>query len=227
MGRGRVSRRSSGNGAGVADVADYYSLSKMSWRAWIWGRVKADPGSQCASGTRWRSWWRPSRRQKNRSFARVLFRLEHPARGQDDGRGHCGGLSFYRRAFGGRRGRAGGHLRRGAEGGPRDVALFFRTPDNTSVIERLRAAGVTMADKDNPSRRKVPHRRCFVQKYHIRAGGFGYHSRKATRRPQTMIRNDKVGCRRDGSFVVAENAGSKYDKAVRWACPCWMSRSYY
>ena len=34
--------------------------------------------------------------------------------------------------------------------------LFFRTPDNVSVIERLRAAGVTMADEAVAVGEEVP-----------------------------------------------------------------------
>ena len=99
--------------------------------------------------------------------------------------------------------------------------LFFRTPDNVSVIERLRAAGVTMADEAVVPGEEVPQ---------VLAGltfvltGTLTHS--GMTRDEAGARLKAMGAKVSGSvskktsFVVAgENAGSKYDKAVALDVP--------
>ena len=99
--------------------------------------------------------------------------------------------------------------------------LFFRTPDNVSVIERLRAAGVTMADEAAAPGEEVPQ---------VLAGltfvltGTLTHS--GMTRDEAGARLKAMGAKVSGSvskktsFVVAgENAGSKYDKAVALRVP--------
>ena len=108
----------------VADVADYYSLSEEELASLDMGRVKADGEPVRLGHTVAKKLVAAIEASKGRTVRARAVRAGHPARGQDDGRGHCGGLPLYGRARGGRGGRAGGHLRRGAEGGPRDVVVL-------------------------------------------------------------------------------------------------------
>ena len=108
----------------VADVADYYSLSEEELASLDMGRVKADGEPVRLGHTVAKKLVAAIEASKGRTVRARAVRAGHPARGQDHGRGHCGGIPFHGRARGGRGGRAGGHLRRGAEGGPRDVAVL-------------------------------------------------------------------------------------------------------
>lgn len=99
--------------------------------------------------------------------------------------------------------------------------LFFRTPDNTSVIERLRAAGVTMADEAAAPGEEVPQ--VLAGLTFVLTGTLAH---SGMTRDEAGARLKAMGAKVSGSvskktsFVVAgENAGSKYDKAVALGVP--------
>ena len=107
----------------VADVADY-SLSGEELASLDMGsRVKAD-GAGAPPGTRWRKLVAAIGRRGRAARLRACCSGWASARGQDDGRAIAATTPPWTRARGSRGGRAGGHLRRGAEGGPRDVVVL-------------------------------------------------------------------------------------------------------
>ena len=101
------------------------------------------------------------------------------------------------------------------------VWLFFRTPDNVSVIERLRAAGVTMAAETVAPGEEVPQ---VLSGLTFVLTGTLAHS--GMTRDEAGARLKAMGAKVSGSvskktsFVVAgEAAGSKYDKAASLGVP--------
>ena len=101
------------------------------------------------------------------------------------------------------------------------VWLFFRTPDNVSVIERLRAAGVTMAAEAMAPGEEVPQvlsGLTFVLTGTLAASGMTRDEAGARLRAMGAKVSGSVS--KKTSFVVAgESAGSKYDKAVSLGVP--------
>lgn len=204
----------------VADVADYYSLSEEELASLDMGRVKADGEPVRLGHTVAKKLVAAIEASKGRSFARVLFGL---------GIRHVGKTTAEAIAA------AYPSMDALAAAGEDELAdiygvgpkvahgmwLFFRTPDNISVIERLRAAGVTMADEAAAPGEEVPQ---------VLAGltfvltGTLTHS--GMTRDEAGARLKAMGAKVSGSvskktsFVVAgENAGSKYDKAVALGVP--------
>lgn len=204
----------------VADVADYYSLSEEELASLDMGRVKADGEPVRLGHTVAKKLVAAIEASKGRPFARVLFGL---------GIRHVGKTTAEAIAA------AYPSMDALASAGEDELAaiygvgpkvahgmwLFFRTPDNTSVIERLRAAGVTMADEAVVPGEEVPQ---------VLAGltfvltGTLTHS--GMTRDEAGARLKAMGAKVSGSvskktsFVVAgENAGSKYDKAVALGVP--------
>ena len=178
----------------VADVADYYSLSEEELASLDMGRVKADGEPVRVGHT-----------VAKKLVAAEAIAAAYPsmdalaAAGEDELAGVYG---------------VGPKVAHG-------MWLFFRTPDNVSVIERLRAAGVTMADEAVAVGEEVPQ---------VLAGltfvltGMLAHS--GMTRDEAGARLKAMGAKVSGSvskktsFVVAgENAGSKYDKAVALGVP--------
>ena len=204
----------------VADVADYYSLSEEELASLDMGRVKADGEPVRLGHTVAKKLVAAIEASKGRSFARVLFGL---------GIRHVGKTTAEAIAVAypsmDALAAAGEDELAGVYGvGPKvahGMWLFFRTPDNVSVIERLRAAGVTMADEAAAPGEEVPQ---------VLAGltfvltGTLTHS--GMTRDEAGARLKAMGAKVSGSvskktsFVVAgENAGSKYDKAVALGVP--------
>ena len=99
--------------------------------------------------------------------------------------------------------------------------LFMRTPDNLSVIERLRAAGVTMAEEDLEPGEAAPQALAgltFVLTGTLAASGMTRD--EAASRLKAMGAKVSGSVSKKTSFVVAgEAAGSKYDKAVSLGVP--------
>ena len=109
----------------VADVADYYSLSEEELASLDMGRVKADGEPVRLGHTVAKKLVAAIEASKGRSFARVLFGLGIRHVGKTTAEAIAAAYpSMDALAAVGRGGRAGGHLRRGAEGGPRDVAVL-------------------------------------------------------------------------------------------------------
>ena len=204
----------------VADVADYYSLSEEELASLDMGRVKADGEPVRLGHTVAKKLVAAIEVSKGRSFARVLFGLGIRHVGKTTAEAIAAAYPSMDALAA-----AGEDELAGIYGvGPKvahGMWLFFRTPDNTSVIERLRAAGVTMADEAAAPGEEVPQ---------VLAGltfvltGTLTHS--GMTRDEAGARLKAMGAKVSGSvskktsFVVAgENAGSKYDKAVALDVP--------
>ncbi|MFR6288382.1 MAG: NAD-dependent DNA ligase LigA [Adlercreutzia equolifaciens subsp. celatus] len=204
----------------VADVADYYSLSEEELASLDMGRVKADGEPVRLGHTVAKKLVAAIEASKGRSFARVLFGLGIRHVGKTTAEAIAAAYSSMDALAA-----AGEDELAGIYGvGPKvahGMWLFFRTPDNTSVIERLRAAGVTMADEAVVPGEEVPQ---------VLAGltfvltGTLTHS--GMTRDEAGARLKAMGAKVSGSvskktsFVVAgENAGSKYDKAQALGVP--------
>ena len=198
----------------VADVADYYSLSEEELASLDMGRVKADGEPVRLGHTVAKKLVAAIEASKGRPFARVLFGLGIRHVGKTTAEAIAAAYPSMDALAS-----AGEDELAGIYGvGPKvahGMWLFFRTPDNTSVIERLRAAGVTMADEAVVPGEEVPQ---------VLAGltfvltGTLTHS--GMTRDEAGARLKAMGAKVSGSvskktsFVVAgENAGSKYDKA--------------
>ncbi|WP_302964371.1 NAD-dependent DNA ligase LigA [uncultured Adlercreutzia sp.] len=204
----------------VADVADYYSLTEDELAATSTGRVNKDGEIIRLGHTIAAKLVAAIEASKSRSFARVLFGL---------GIRHVGKTTaeLLADAFPSMEAlaAAGGDELAEVNGiGPKvahGVWLFFRTPDNVSVIERLRAAGVTMAAEAMAPGKEVPQvlsGLTFVLTGTLAASGMT--------RDEAGARLKAMGAKVSGSvskktsFVVAgEAAGSKYDKAVSLGVP--------
>lgn len=204
----------------VADVADYYSLSEEELASLDMGRVKADGEPVRLGHTVAKKLVAAIEASKGRSFARVLFGLGIRHVGKTTAEAIAAAYPSMDALAS-----AGEDELAGIYGvGPKvahGMWLFFRTPDNVSVIERLRAAGVTMADEAAAPGEEVPQ---------VLAGltfvltGTLTHS--GMTRDEAGARLKAMGAKVSGSvskktsFVVAgENAGSKYDKAVALGVP--------
>lgn len=204
----------------VADVADYYSLSEEELASLDMGRVKADGEPVRLGHTVAKKLVAAIEASKGRSFARVLFGLGIRHVGKTTAEALAAAYPSMDALAA-----AGEDELAGIYGvGPKvahGMWLFFRTPDNTSVIERLRAAGVTMADEAVAPGEEVPQ---------VLAGltfvltGTLTHS--GMTRDEAGARLKAMGAKVSGSvskktsFVVAgENAGSKYDKAQALGVP--------
>lgn len=204
----------------VADVADYYSLSEEELASLDMGRVKADGEPVRLGHTVAKKLVVAIEASKGRTFARVLFGLGIRHVGKTTAEAIAAAYPSMDALAA-----AGEDELAGIYGvGPKvahGMWLFFRTPDNVSVIERLRAAGVTMADEAAAPGEEVPQ---------VLAGltfvltGTLTHS--GMTRDEAGARLKAMGAKVSGSvskktsFVVAgENAGSKYDKAVALGVP--------
>ena len=204
----------------VADVADYYSLSEEELASLDMGRVKADGEPVRLGHTVAKKLVAAIEASKGRSFARVLFGLGIRHVGKTTAEAIAAAYPSMDALAA-----AGEDELAGVYGvGPKvahGMWLFFRTTDNVSVIERLRAAGVTMADEAVAVGEEVPQ---------VLAGltfvltGMLAHS--GMTRDEAGARLKAMGAKVSGSvskktsFVVAgENAGSKYDKAVALDVP--------
>ena len=204
----------------VADVADYYSLTEDELAATSTGRVNKDGEIIRLGHTIAAKLVAAIEASKTRSFARVLFGL---------GIRHVGKTTaeLLADAFPSMEALAAageGELAEVNGIGPKvahGVWLFFRTPDNVSVIERLRAAGVTMAAEAMAPGDEVPQvlsGLTFVLTGTLAASGMTRDEAGARLRAMGAKVSGSVS--KKTSFVVAgESAGSKYDKAVSLGVP--------
>lgn len=204
----------------VADVADYYSLSEEELASLDMGRVKADGEPVRLGHTVAKKLVAAIEVSKGRSFARVLFGLGIRHVGKTTAEAIAAAYPSMDALAA-----AGEDELAGIYGvGPKvahGMWLFFRTPDNTSVIERLRAAGVTMADEAVAVGEEVPQ--VLAGLTFVLTGTLAH---SGMTRDEAGARLKAMGAKVSGSvskktsFVVAgENAGSKYDKAVALDVP--------
>ena len=204
----------------VADVADYYSLSEEELASLDMGRVKADGEPVRLGHTVAKKLVAAIEASKGRSFARVLFGLGIRHVGKTTAEAIAAAYPSMDALAA-----AGEDELAGIYGvGPKvahGMWLFFRTPDNTSVIERVRAAGVTMADEAVAVGEEVPQ--VLAGLTFVLTGTLAH---SGMTRDEAGARLKAMGAKVSGSvskktsFVVAgENAGSKYDKAVALGVP--------
>ena len=204
----------------VADVADYYSLSEEELASLDMGRVKADGEPVRLGHTVAKKLVAAIEASKGRPFARVLFGLGIRHVGKTTAEAIAAAYPSMDALAS-----AGEDELAGIYGvGPKvahGMWLFFRTPDNTSVIERLRAAGVTMADEAVAVGEEVPQ--VLAGLTFVLTGTLAH---SGMTRDEAGARLKAMGAKVSGSvskktsFVVAgENAGSKYDKAVALGVP--------
>ncbi len=101
------------------------------------------------------------------------------------------------------------------------LRVFLNTPDNVAVIERLRAAGVTMADEAASSGEEVPQTLdglTFVLTGTLVESGMTRDEAGAALKARGAKVSGSVS--KKTSYVVAgEAAGSKYDKAIALGVP--------
>ena len=204
----------------VADVADYYSLSEEELASLDMGRVKADGEPVRLGHTVAKKLVAAIEASKGRTFARVLFGLGIRHVGKTTAEAIAAAYPSMDALAA-----AGEDELAGIYGvGPKvahGMWLFFRTPDNVSVIERLRAAGVTMADEAAAPGEEVPQ--VLAGLTFVLTGTLAH---SGMTRDEAGARLKAMGAKVSGSvskktsFVVAgENAGSKYDKAVALDVP--------
>lgn len=204
----------------VADVADYYSLSEEELASLDMGRVKADGEPVRLGHTVAKKLVAAIEASKGRTFARVLFGLGIRHVGKTTAEAIAAAYPSMDALSA-----AGEDELAGIYGvGPKvahGMWLFFRTPDNTSVIERLRAAGVTMADEAVAVGEEVPQ--VLAGLTFVLTGTLAH---SGMTRDEAGARLKAMGAKVSGSvskktsFVVAgENAGSKYDKAQALGVP--------
>lgn len=204
----------------VADVADYYSLSEEELASLDMGRVKADGEPVRLGHTVAKKLVAAIEASKGRTFARVLFGLGIRHVGKTTAEAIAAAYPSMDALAA-----AGEDELAGIYGvGPKvahGMWLFFRTPDNISVIERLRAAGVTMADEAVAVGEEVPQ--VLAGLTFVLTGTLAH---SGMTRDEAGARLKAMGAKVSGSvskktsFVVAgENAGSKYDKAVALGVP--------
>lgn len=204
----------------VADVADYYSLSEEELASLDMGRVKADGEPVRLGHTVAKKLVAAIEASKGRTFARVLFGLGIRHVGKTTAEAIAAAYPSMDALS-----TAGEDELAGIYGvGPKvahGMWLFFRTPDNVSVIERLRAAGVTMADEAAAPGEEVPQ--VLAGLTFVLTGTLAH---SGMTRDEAGARLKAMGAKVSGSvskktsFVVAgENAGSKYDKAVALGVP--------
>lgn len=203
-------------GGHVHDVADFYALSADSLSRLDMGRRRAD-GTSIELGTIVaRKIAERIEASRHRPLSRVLFGL---------GIRHVGAsvAEALSAAFGSIDGLIGASADEIAsvEGiGPKiaaGVRAFLDNPDNLRVIEKLRAAGVSLADeRTEPARPQTLTGLTFVL-----TGALERHSRdEATAALKELGAKVSGSVSAKTSYVVAgEAAGSKYDKAIALKVP--------
>lgn len=204
----------------VADVADYYSLSEDELAAIDMGRVNKDGEPIRLGHTVAKKLVAAIEASKGRPFARVLFGLGIRHVGKTTAELLAGAFPSMEALAA-----AGEDELAGINGvGPKmahGIWLFFRTPDNVSVIERLRAAGVAVAAEVMEVDEAVPQVLAgltFVLTGTLAASGMTRDEAGARLRAMGAKVSGSVS--KKTSFVVAgESAGSKYDKAISLGVP--------
>lgn len=204
----------------VADVADYYSLSEEELASLDMGRVKADGEPVRLGHTVAKKLVAAIEASKGRTFARVLFGLGIRHVGKTTAEAIAAAYPSMDALAAAEEDELAGIYGVGPKVA-HGMWLFFRTPDNISVIERLRAAGVTMADEATAPGDEVPQ--VLAGLTFVLTGTLAH---SGMTRDEAGARLKAMGAKVSGSvskktsFVVAgENAGSKYDKAVALGVP--------
>ena len=204
----------------LSDVADYYSLDEVELSMLDMGRVNKDGEPIRLGSTVAKKLMDAIAASKGKPFARVLFGLGIRHIGKTTAEAVAAAYPSMEALS-----RADEEALAGIDGiGPkiaRSLWVFLRTPDNVAVIERLRSAGVSMAQEVMAPGDEVPQ--TLTGLTFVLTGSL---AESGMTRDEAGARLKAMGAKVSGSvskktsFVVAgEAAGSKYDKAVSLGVP--------
>ncbi len=204
----------------LSDVADYYSLDEVELSMLDMGRVNKDGEPIRLGSTVAKKLVDAIAASKGKPFARVLFGLGIRHIGKTTAEAVAAAYPSMEALS-----RADEEALAGIDGiGPkiaRSLWVFLRTPDNVAVIERLRSAGVSMAQEAMAPGDEVPQ--TLTGLTFVLTGSL---AESGMTRDEAGARLKAMGAKVSGSvskktsFVVAgEAAGSKYDKAVSLGVP--------
>ncbi len=204
----------------LSDVADYYSLDEVELSMLDMGRVNKDGEPIRLGSTVAKKLVDAIAASKGKPFACVLFGLGIRHVGKTTAEAVAAAYPSMEALS-----RADEEALAGIDGiGPkiaRSLWVFLRTPDNVAVIERLRSAGVSMAQEVMAPGDEVPQ--TLTGLTFVLTGSL---AESGMTRDEAGARLKAMGAKVSGSvskktsFVVAgEAAGSKYDKAVSLGVP--------
>ncbi len=210
----------------VTDVADYYTLDEVELSTLDMGRVNKAGESICLGQTVARKLVAAIDASRGRPFARALFGL---------GVRHVGKTvaELLAKTY-----PSAAALRDASEEslaaidgiGPkiaRSVYLFFRTPDNVAVLDRLMKCGVTLEDEAAPPGADVPQTLeglTFVLTGSLVESGMTRDEAGAALKARGAKVSGSVS-KKTSYVVYGEAAGSKYDKAVALGVPTLDERA--
>lgn len=204
----------------LTDVADYYSLDEAELASLDMGRVNKEGEAIRLGHTVARKLVDAIAASKSRSFARVLFGIGV----RHVGKTTAEAIAATYPSMDALSAASEEELSQIEGVGPkiaRSLWVFLRTPDNRTVIERLRAAGVCMADATSAPGDEVPQTLAGLT--FVLTGSLvesGLTRDEASARLRAMGAKVSGSVSKKTSFVVAgEAAGSKYDKAVALGVP--------
>ncbi len=204
----------------LSDVADYYSLDEAELALLDMGRVNKDGQPIRLGATVAAKLVAAIEASRTRSFARVLFGLGIRHVGKTIGEALAGAFPSMEALVA-----ASEEELAAVDGiGPkiaRSVYVFLRVPENTAVIERLRRAGVTLAEEAPAPGEERPQTLAgltFVLTGSLTQSGMTRDEAGAALKALGAKVSGSVS--KKTSYVVAgEAAGSKYDKAVALGVP--------
>ena len=204
----------------VTDVADYYSLDEIELSLLDMGRVNKEGNPIRLGETVAKKLVAQIEESKTRPFARVLFGIGMRQVGKTVAEAIAAAFPTMDLLM-----EADEEALAAVEGiGPKiahSIYVFLRTPQNKQVIDRLRKAGVNMADEPADEGGQLPQTLAgltFVLTGALVQSGMTRDEAGA----QLKARGAKVSgsVSKKTSYVVAgEAAGSKYDKAISLGVP--------
>ncbi len=204
----------------LSDVADYYSLDELELAQLDMGRLNKEGKPIRLGSTVAKKLVSAIDASRSRGFARALFGI---------GIRHVGKttaelLAARFMSIDGLMAASEEELAEVEGIGPkmaRSIFVFLRTPDNLAVIERLRAAGVSLADEAPEAGEELPQTLAGLT--FVLTGSLvesGMTRDEAGARLKAMGAKVSGSVSKKTSFVIAgEAAGSKYDKAVSLGVP--------
>ena len=204
----------------VTDVADYYSLDEVELALLDMGRVNKEGNPIRLGETVAKKLVAQIEESKSRPFARMLFGIGMRHVGKTVAEAIAAAFPTVDALM-----EADEEALAAVEGiGPKiahSIYVFLRTPQNIQVIERLRKAGVNMADEPADAAEQLPQTLAgltFVLTGALVQSGMTRDEAGAALKARGAKVSGSVS--KKTSYVVAgEAAGSKYDKAVALGVP--------
>ncbi len=204
----------------VTDVADYYSLDEVELSLLDMGRVNKEGNPIRLGETVAKKLVAQIQESKGRPFARVLFGIGIRHVGKTMAEAIAAAYPSIDVLMG-----ASEEELAAVEGiGPKiahSIYVFLRTPQNVEVIERLRRAGVNLANEPGEAGEQLPQTLeglTFVLTGALVQSGMTRDEAGAALKARGAKVSGSVS--KKTSYVVAgEAAGSKYDKAISLGVP--------